>query len=105
MLERTLVAVMGEFGRTPKINPAAGRDHWNFCYGLLLAGGGIKAGYVHGASDRIGARPSRNPVTPGDVISTIYACLGIDPQMELRDRLARPFTLVPAGAPIRELIA
>ena len=58
MLERTLVVVMGEFGRSPKINAAAGRDHWNFGYSLFLAGGGIKAGHVYGASDKIGARPS-----------------------------------------------
>jgi hypothetical protein len=105
LLGRTLVAVMGEFGRTPKINPAAGRDHWNFCYGLLLAGGGIRAGHVHGASDRIGARPSRNPVSPGDVVATLYTCLGIDPGTHLDDRLARPFALLPRGALIRELLA
>jgi hypothetical protein len=105
LLERTLVVVMGEFGRTPKINPAAGRDHWNFCYGLMLAGGGIKAGHVHGASDRIGARPSRNPVTPGDIIATIYHCLGVEPDTEIHDRLARPFVLVPSGSVIRELLA
>jgi hypothetical protein len=105
LLGRTLVAVMGEFGRSPKVNKAAGRDHWNFCYGLLLAGGGIKGGYVHGASDRIGARPSQSPVSPGDVVATIYHCLGIDPGMELQDRLARPFALLPQGAPIRELLS
>jgi hypothetical protein len=105
LLERTLVVVMGEFGRTPTINKAAGRDHWNFCYTLLLAGGGIKAGHVHGASDRIGARPSRAPVTPGDVVATLYTCLGIDPHLEVRDRLSRPFPLVPQGTPIRELLA
>jgi hypothetical protein len=104
-LERTLVVVMGEFGRTPKINPAAGRDHWNFCYGMMLAGGGVKAGYVHGASDRIGARPSRNPLTPGDVVATIYHCLGVEPDTEISDRLARPFQLVPSGAVIRDLLA
>ena len=91
-------------GRSPKVNGAAGRDHWNFCYGLLLAGGGVKGGYVHGASDRIGARPSQGPVTPGDVVATIYHCLGIDPGLELQDRLARPFALLPQGAPIREVI-
>jgi hypothetical protein len=104
MLERTLVVVMGEFGRTPKVNAAAGRDHWNFCYGLMLAGGGIKAGYVHGASDRIGAYPSRNPVGPADIIATIYHCLGVPHDLELRDRLNRPFTLVPWGSPIPELL-
>jgi hypothetical protein len=103
-LERTLVVVMGEFGRTPKVNGAKGRDHYNFCYTLMLAGGGIKPGFVHGASDRIGARPSRNPVTPGDIVATIYHCLGIDPGMEMYDRLARPFALLPSGNVIRELL-
>jgi hypothetical protein len=105
LLERTLVAVIGEFGRSPKVNAAAGRDHWNFCYSLLLAGGGVKAGHVHGASDRIGARPSRNPVTPGDIVATMYHCLGIEPDTEMHDRLARPFLLVPAGSVIREVLA
>ena len=104
MLETTLVVVMGEFGRSPKVNAAAGRDHWNFCYGLMLAGGGIKGGCVHGASDRIGARPSRNPVGPGDVVATIYHCLGVAADTEIVDRLGRPFTLVPAGGIIRELL-
>jgi hypothetical protein len=105
LLERTVVAIMGEFGRSPKVNAAAGRDHWNFCYSLLLAGGGFKGGFVYGASDKIGARPSQNPVTPADVVSTIYTCLGIDPALEMQDRLARPFVLVPWGKPIRELLA
>ena len=105
LLDSTLIMISSEFGRTPKINPSAGRDHWNFCYGLLLAGGGIKAGTVYGASDRIGARPSLNPVLPGDVIATIYHCLGLPNDFELRDRLNRPFQLVPWGSPIRELIA
>jgi len=104
-LERTLVVVIGEFGRTPRVNPAAGRDHWNFCYGLLLAGGGVRGGYVHGASDRIGARPSSNPVTPADVIATVYQCLGIPADLELRDRLNRPFQLVPWGTAISEVLA
>jgi hypothetical protein len=105
MLRRTLVVVMGEFGRSPKVNKAAGRDHWNFCYGLLLAGGGIKPGVVHGASDRIGGRPGSNPVTPADVVATIYHCLGIANDLELQDRLSRPFQLVPWGSPIREVLA
>jgi hypothetical protein len=106
MLERTLVVVVGDFGRTPKINGAgAGRDHWNFCYSLVLAGGGVKGGYVHGASDKIGAKPSRNPVTPADVIATVYECLGVPHDLELRDRLARPFVLCPWGNPIREILA
>jgi hypothetical protein len=87
------------------VNPAAGRDHWNFCYSLMLAGGGIKPGYVYGASDKIGGRPSRNPVTPGDIVSTIYHSLGIEPETEISDRLARPFMLVPSGTVVRELLA
>jgi hypothetical protein len=104
LLERTLVVVMGEFGRTPKVNAAAGRDHWNFCYSLLLAGGGIRGGHVFGASDKIGALPSQNPVTPADVIATIYHCLGISSDLELHDRLNRPYTLVPWGKAIREVM-
>jgi len=103
MLERTLVVVMGEFGRSPRVNAAAGRDHWNFCYSLLLAGGGIRGGMVHGMSDRIGAFPSSNPVTPADVIATIYHCLGIPADLELQDRQRRPYQLVPWGSPIREV--
>jgi hypothetical protein len=105
MLERTLVVAMGEFGRSPKVNPAAGRDHWNFGYTLLLAGGGIKPGYIHGASDKIGARPQSDPVTPADVIATIYRCLGIPHDLELRDQLGRPLTVVPNGRPIDGLFA
>jgi hypothetical protein len=104
-LERTLVAVMGEFGRTPKINNnGAGRDHYNFCYSLLLAGGGIKGGHVHGSSDSIGARPKTCPVKPADVIATIYHCLGVPAELELTDRLQRPFQLVPWGSPIVDLV-
>jgi hypothetical protein len=105
LLARTLVAVMGEFGRSPRINGAAGRDHWNYCYSLLLAGGGIKGGFIYGASDRIGARPSRCPVRPADIVATIYDALGIPPTLELRDRLHRPFLLVPWGSPISEVQA
>ena len=105
MLRRTLVVVMGEFGRSPKVNPTAGRDHWNFCYTVMLAGGGIKGGHVHGASDRIGAQPSSNPVLPADIIATIYHCLGISADLELKDRLHRPFQLVPWGSPIRDVIS
>ena len=105
MLERTLVVVVGDFGRTPKVNGSgAGRDHWNFCYSLVMAGGGVKGGYVHGASDRIGAKPSRNPVTPADMIATVYECLGVPHDLELRDRLDRPFVLCPWGKPIREIL-
>lgn len=106
MLERTLVAVLGDFGRTPKINDSAGgRDHWNYCYSLMLVGGGFRGGFVYGASDKIGAFPARDALVPGDVISTIYHALGIDPNYELRDQLDRPHRLVPAGNVVPELLA
>jgi len=105
MLERTLVVVMGEFGRSPKVNAAAGRDHWNFGYGLWLAGGGVKAGYVHGATDKIGARAVTDPVTPAEIVATIYRCLGIPDDYELHDQLQRPLTVVPNGRPITAVLA
>jgi hypothetical protein len=104
LLDRTLVAVMGEFGRSPRVNPAAGRDHWNFCYSLMLAGGGVRKGSVYGASDRIGAYPSRNPLRPADVLATIYHCLGVSPDFELRDRQQRPYALMPWGNVITDLL-
>jgi uncharacterized protein (DUF1501 family) len=105
LLDRTLVVVMGEIGRTPKINGGAGRDHWEHCYTVLFAGGGVKGGFVHGASDRIGAYPSRNPVTAGDVVATVYHALGVPPDLDLRDRLDRPVPLLPEGSAIRDVFA
>jgi uncharacterized protein (DUF1501 family) len=95
---------MGEFGRSPKVNGGAGRDHWNFCYSLMLAGGGFKRGLVYGASDSMGGLPKANPVVPADVIATIYECLGIPADLELHDRLSRPFALVPWGTAIRDIV-
>ncbi|GAB4158711.1 MAG: DUF1501 domain-containing protein [Planctomycetaceae bacterium] len=97
MLDRTLVAVLGDFGRTPKINKNAGRDHWNFCYSIMFAGGGFKPGFIYGSSDRTGAFPNSDPLKPGDIVSTIYHTLGIAPHTEIRDRLNRPHRLVPDG--------
>jgi hypothetical protein len=105
LLERTLVVVMGEIGRTPKINGGAGRDHWEFCYTVLFAGGGIKGGFTYGASDKHGAYPSQCPVTASDIVATIYHALGISPDLELRDRLDRPMLLLPAGEPIRDVFS
>jgi uncharacterized protein (DUF1501 family) len=93
LLEQTLVVVMGEFGRTPKINAAAGRDHWGSCQSILLAGGGIRGGRVHGASDRIGAYPASDPVDPVDVHATLYHCMGLDPEQTIHDHLRRPFPI------------
>jgi hypothetical protein len=104
LLERTLVVVMGEFGRTPRINPNAGRDHWNFCYSVLFAGGGIAPGALFGSSDKIGAYPKSNPIGPADIIATIYHCLGIPNELKLRDRLNREMALAPWGEPIRAIL-
>ena len=105
MLERTIVAVLGDFGRTPRINANAGRDHWNSCYSILLAGGGLKGGFVHGASDRIGSVPAESPTSPADIIATLYHLLGVDPHMNIHDVLDRPHPLVPNGRVTGELIA
>ena len=106
MLERTLVAVLGDFGRTPKINKNnAGRDHWNFCYSVMLAGGGIRPGFVYGASDRTGAFPSDMPTTPADIIATVYRLLGIDHRQQLVDRFDRPHQIVTSGNVVPALLA
>jgi uncharacterized protein (DUF1501 family) len=100
---RTLLVVMGEFGRTPKINKAAGRDHWHHCYPVLLAGGGVKPGVVLGQSDRNGAYPVRGRVcTPADLCATVYHCLGIDHRAEMTDQTGKPMQLT-RGEPIREV--
>jgi hypothetical protein len=93
LLDDTLVVWAGEFGRSPRINNIAGRDHWPQCYTVLLAGGGVKGGYVHGTSDRVGAYPSRDPVRPEDLSATMFHLLGIDPHTEVRDALNRPLPL------------
>jgi hypothetical protein len=104
LLETTLVVAMGEFGRTPKINPMGGRDHWPDCYTAVLAGGGVRGGAVYGASDRIGAYPASDPVVPGDVAATVFWRFGIDPATEVRDQTDRPFRLA-EGQPLARLFA
>jgi hypothetical protein len=104
LLANTLVLATGEFGRTPKINPAGGRDHWPQCWSMVFAGGGVKGGRVVGASDEIGAYPSDRPVTPGEVAATVYSALGIDLEKELPGPSGRPIPLVDRGVlPITEL--
>jgi len=93
LLDDTLVMWAGEFGRSPRINNMAGRDHWPQCYTVLLAGGGVKRGYVHGASDRLGAFPQRDPVRPEDLSATLFHLLGLDPHAEVRDALNRPLPI------------
>ncbi len=103
MLDETLVVWMGDMGRTPRINAAAGRDHWSFCYSILLAGAGIRGGQVHGSSDRSAAYPSTNPVSPQDVGATIYHLLGIDPRAHTADQQGRPL-VASTGTPLLNLL-
>jgi Protein of unknown function (DUF1501) len=105
ILSNTMVVAMGEFGRTPKVNPAGGRDHWPQCWTISMAGGGIKGGQVVGASDDIGAMPKDRPTTPAEVAATIYKGLGIPLSLELPGAQGRPIPLVDRGVePIEELI-
>src|SRR5262249_25721350 len=101
LLGETLVLAMGEFGRTPRVKPDGGRDHWPQCYSLLLAGGGIHGGLVYGRSDRDGARPANDPVEPREILLMVLTLLGIpamatDPQ----DRAA---PLFPGVEPVQRL--
>ena len=100
MLDETLVVVMGEFGRTPKINSNAGRDHWPNCFSVALAGGGIQGGQVVGSSDALGEFPKERPITPSDLAATIYTLLGIDPATELQTPDGRPVRVTPHGAKV-----
>lgn len=93
LLDTTLVIGMGEFGRSPRINANAGRDHWPHCYSVVVAGGGIKGGRVLGSSDKIGAYPATDPVSPGDLAATIFSSFGLDPMREIRDITGRPWRL------------
>jgi hypothetical protein len=102
LLESTLVIGTAEFGRTPKINKSAGRDHWPDCYSVVLAGGGVIGGASYGASDKIGAYPALDPVSPADVAATIFWRFGIDPETEVKDQTARPYKLA-NGDPIQRL--
>ena len=101
--DETVVVVMGEFGRTPRINGQAGRDHWGSCQSVVLAGGGIRGGQVIGASDRIGAYPATDPIDPTDVHATLYHCMGLDPDQTMYDGLQRPHPLS-TGRLIRDLV-
>jgi hypothetical protein len=97
LLSNTLVLATGEFGRTPKINPAGGRDHWPQCWSMVFAGGGVAGGRVVGKSDEIGAYPADRPVTPQEVAATVYTALGIDLEKELPGPSGRPIPLVDRG--------
>ncbi len=103
LLEETLVVVMGEFGRTPRINALGGRDHWPRAFSVLMAGGGTPQGLVWGETDPAGESPRNNPVTPADIVATLYHQLGVDPYQELITPDGRPVRLVKDGQIIAEV--
>jgi hypothetical protein len=106
LLEETMIVATGEFGRTPKVNPAGGRDHWPQCWSMLMAGGGIRGGQAIGASDDIGGSPKDRPTTPGQIAATIFKGLNIDLTTELPGAQGRPIPLVERGTePIPELFS
>lgn len=105
LLDSTLVMVTTEFGRTPKINATAGRDHYPKVFSIVLAGGGIKRGQIFGSSDATGGEPDENPLTVPDLASTIYTQLGIDPEKNLMASGNRPIKIVKDGTPVKELLA
>jgi hypothetical protein len=100
LLEQTLVAVLSEFGRTPRLNTNGGRDHWPGAWSVVLAGGGVRGGQVIGSTDRLGAEPAQRPVRPADVLATLYQALGVDVQANLPGSEGRP---VCEGRPIGEV--
>jgi hypothetical protein len=104
LLAETLVMCLGEFGRTPKINPNAGRDHWGDCSSTLLAGGGLRGGIVLGSSDKHAAFPLSDRVDPVDIQATMYHCLGLQPHLQIYDELQRPFE-ISTGKVITKLLA
>lgn len=105
LLDETLVVVMGEFGRTPKINARGGRDHWGPCFSVALAGAGTGGGRVIGSSDRIGAFPRERPVRPPDLAATIFYLLGIEPHAEFNDPNGRPRYVTDYGIPLKEIVS
>jgi hypothetical protein len=102
LLDSTLVIAMGEFGRTPRINGTAGRDHWPHCYSVVLAGGGIRGGALYGSSDKLGAYPETDAVSPGDLAATLFWKFGLDPHREMIDLSGRPYKLAD-GQPLQGL--
>jgi len=104
LLDETLVVVMSEMGRTPKINGNAGRDHWTYCYSMFFAGAGIRGGTVYGASDAQAAFVKDKPVSTADICATIYQCLGIDPDLPILDHGGRPHPIANGGQPIYDIL-
>ena len=104
LLERTLVVVSSEFGRTPKINATAGRDHWPKVFSVVLAGGGIKPGFILGASNSTASEPDRDAIGPEDLATTIYHQLGIVADKELVAPGPRPIEIVDGGKVRNEIL-
>jgi len=96
---------MSDFGRTPKINKSAGRDHWTYCYSVMFSGAGIKGVTVFGASDDRAAYVKEYPVSTVGICATIYRLLGIDPKTRVKDRIGRPIEIAHGGHPIDEILA
>jgi uncharacterized protein (DUF1501 family) len=105
MLDKTLVMVSSEFGRTPKINQNAGRDHWPKVFSVVFAGGGFKRGYVHGSSDPTGSEPAEDGLTVENMATTVYRCLGINADKRLMAPGNRPIDIVRGGVVVPELLA
>ncbi|MBI1915757.1 MAG: DUF1501 domain-containing protein, partial [Planctomycetes bacterium] len=106
-LDETLVVCLSEHGRTPKLSHGngGGRDHWSQVYSCLLAGGGVARGRVVGKSDKIAGSVAERPVSPKDILATIYHLLGIDPETMVSDRTGRPLPLVPGASVVGEVLA
>jgi uncharacterized protein (DUF1501 family) len=105
MLDRTMVVLSSEFGRTPRINGTRGRDHWPRAFSVVAAGGGLKRGYFHGRTDPNGSAPEEGAVSPADLAATIFTQLGIDPSRRLMSPGDRPIDIVRDGRVVRELLA
>jgi uncharacterized protein (DUF1501 family) len=105
LLESTLVVVTGDMGRTPRVNKAAGRDHWPQCGFCIFAGGGSKAGAVIGTSDRQAAYPVEHPVSSGDLAATMYHLVGVDPEATVPDQTGRPVHVSHGGRVVRKALA
>jgi len=105
MLDDTIVMVSSEFGRTPKINKDGGRDHWPRVFSVVLAGGGFKRGYIHGASDATGGDVEESALSPENLAATLYTQLGIDPDSKLMTQDGRPISIVYNGSAVKELLS
>jgi hypothetical protein len=105
LLDETLVVMMSDMGRTPRVNGSAGRDHWTFCYSVVFAGAGVKGGTVCGQSDSQAAYVKDRPTRPADICTTVYQLMGIDPDTPVYDKANRPVAISHGGQPIHEILA